>query len=374
VTLLHTDIPTRSAVERLLTTRDPLCVSIYVATSPVTEHARAGRIELKNLVREAVEQLETAGADRRAVLEVRESLDDLVDDDEFWAEQARSLAVFASPRALWTFRLPNRLTNAVEVADRFYVKPLLRAVTFPQAAFVLALAAGSVRLIEVIRDGPPFAVDVSGLPRDAASAAGKASIADRSPARRIQGSEGQKVRLRQFARRVDQAVRGVLTGLELPLILAATDPLDSIFRSVNSYPHLVEPGIGGSPAGVPDDELAAAARTVLDEVYAGELAAIRDRFELRFSHGRASTDVATAARAATYGTIETLLVDIDEKVPGHVDEESGAVTFSEDDAASYGVVDEIARRVLLSGGRVLAVRSDDVPGGGSVAAILRYAL
>jgi hypothetical protein len=50
------------------------------------------------------------------------------------------------------------------------------------------------------------------------------------------------------------------------------------------------------------------------------------------------------------------------------------VTFSEDDAASYGVVDEIARRVLLSGGRVLAVRSDDVPGGGSVAAILRYAV
>ena len=40
----------------------------------------------------------------------------------------------------------------------------------------------------------------------------------------------------------------------------------------------------------------------------------------------------------------------------------------------YGVVDEIARRVLLQGGRVLAVRGDDVPGGGPVAAILRYAL
>jgi hypothetical protein len=37
-------------------------------------------------------------------------------------------------------------------------------------------------------------------------------------------------------------------------------------------------------------------------------------------------------------------------------------------------VDEIARRVLLSAGRVLAVRRDDVPGGGAVAAILRYAV
>jgi hypothetical protein len=50
------------------------------------------------------------------------------------------------------------------------------------------------------------------------------------------------------------------------------------------------------------------------------------------------------------------------------------VAFADDDASSYGVVDEIARRVLLAGGRVLAVRAPDVPGEGPVAAILRYAL
>jgi hypothetical protein len=40
---------------------------------------------------------------------------------------------------------------------------------------------------------------------------------------------------------------------------------------------------------------------------------------------------------------------------------------------NYGVVDEIARRVWLNGGQVLAVRRDDIPGNGAVAAILRYA-
>jgi hypothetical protein len=49
------------------------------------------------------------------------------------------------------------------------------------------------------------------------------------------------------------------------------------------------------------------------------------------------------------------------------------VTFAEDDAVSYGVVDELARRVLLTGGRVLAVRGPDIPGGGPLAGILRYA-
>ena len=103
---LHTDIPTRSDLERLITARAPSSVSIYVTTSPITQEAQASRIELKNLATDATEQLQAAGAERRAVAEVRESLDDLADDDEFWAEQAHSLAVFATPEHLRTYRLP----------------------------------------------------------------------------------------------------------------------------------------------------------------------------------------------------------------------------------------------------------------------------
>jgi release factor family 11 len=371
----HTDIPTHTDVERLLSARNGPCVSIYLPSSPITVEANAARIELKTLAATAGEQLQAAGADRATVVELGESLTDLVEDNDFWEEQSHSLAVFASDAGLRTFRLPNRLTSEVEVGDRFYVKPLLRAVTFPQAAFVLALSGGAVRLVEIAREGPAFTVDVPGLPSDAASAAGKSSIADRSPSRRLQGSEGQKVLLRQFARKVDHALRGVLTGLEVPLILAAAEPLDSIYRSLNSYPHLVEAGIPGNPDAATDEELAASARRVLDDVYAAELAALGERFEFEASRARASTDVATIAHAATRGAVDTLFVDIDDKVIGTVDDESGAVTFAgTDDAVSYGVVDEIARRVLLTGGDVLAVRASDVPGGGPAAAILRYAL
>ena len=89
--------------------------------------------------------------------------------------------------------------------------------------------------------------------------------------------------------------------------------------------------------------------------------------------GRGATDLTDVARAATFGAVDTLLADIDQTVPGFVDEESGTVTLDEgDDAANYGVVDELARRVLLSGGRVLALRAEDIPGGTATAAILRY--
>jgi hypothetical protein len=370
--LLHTDIPTRAQVDRLLVNRHPASVSIYVSTDPVSANV-AERIEFGNLAAAAVEELRAGGVAKREVVAIEEEHGDLLDDEGFWRYQARSLATFATPEGLTTFRLPNRLLSTVEVSDRFYVKPLLRAVTFPQLALVLALAQGSVRLIEVSPDLAPEQVRVPDLPLDAASAVGRSSLADRAPVRRIQGSEGRKLRLRQYSRHIEQALRPILNGLDVPLILAATEPLDSIFRSVNSYPHLAASSIAGNPERTPDAELAATARGVLDALYAEELAQTRELFERRLAEGRALLDMGDVARAATHGAIDTVLVDIDAVVPGSIDEHSGTVTVSSTAGADrYGVVDEIARRAWLAGGTVLAVRGNDIPGRGPVAAILRY--
>src|SRR6476661_2211739 len=213
---LHIDIPTPAQLTSLLDARSPASVSIYVPTSPLPQEADADRIELKNLAAAAVRQLEDGDLGHGVVGGVREHLDDLHDDEDFWHLQASSLAVFATPDALRTFRLPNRLTSMVEVSDRFHVKPLLRTVTFPQAAFVLALAQGSVRLVEVAAEVPASEVSVADLPSDVAGAVGKASIADRAAVGRIQGSEGQKVRMRQYARQVDRALRPACTATPRP--------------------------------------------------------------------------------------------------------------------------------------------------------------
>jgi hypothetical protein len=369
---VHTDIPTRGDLEQLLSVRGAACVSIYLPTAP-EERGERDRLEFKNLATEAFEQLSAASLERHSIDDLRDVLEDLGDDEAFWTRQAHSLAVFATPSGARTFQVANRLSPMVEVSDRFHVKPLLRSATFPQAAFVLALSQNGARLVEISPDAPPAEVSVPGMPSDAASAVGKASIADRSPIRRLQGSEGHKVRLRQYARRVEEALRPRLTGLELPLILAASEPLASIFRAVSTYPHLARPVVAGNPDAKTEGELADASRRILDELYAEELEELRALYEQRVPQGRASDDLAAIARAATFGAVDTAFVDIDETVPGFVADADGALTLeAADDAANYGVVDEIARRVLLARGRVLAVRRDDIPGDGPAAAILRY--
>lgn len=374
--MLYLDIPTAEDYADLAAWRGDIGVSLFLPTTPVTLETDADRILLKNLAKEAITQLEAAGADKRRVGPLAEELDDLIDDDDFWRYQAHGLVVYATPDNLRTFRVPNALEPLAKVSDRFHLKPLLRSTNFCHVGFVLALADGSVRLVEVSRDLPAATVSVPGMPTDAASSVGKASIATRSYSGRIGGSEGKKVRLRQYARQVDAALRGLLAGGSAPLILASVESLGAIYRSVNTYPHLAAEGIEGNPEGQSEAELASAARPILDRLYQAQIADWHALYRARLNEDRATTDLARAARAATYGAVASLLVDMDQAVHGTVDEADGSVIYAEAPGAeSYGVADEVARRVLASGGEVLAVRADEMPEPGkAVAAILRYAL
>jgi hypothetical protein len=375
--MLHVDIPTLAEFRALAETRADVCLSLYLPTSPLPQEAAAARIAFRNLSETALAQAVNAAASRAGELALRDTFASLEDYDEFWRYQARSLAVLATPDTVRTFRLANRLNASFEVADRFFLKPLLRAITFPHEAFVLALSENSVRLVEVVADLPADSVAVANLPASAADALGR-SINERSPRGRLQGSEGQKVLLTQYARQVDSALRPVLVGREAPVLLAAVQPLASIFRAITNIPTLASETIQTSPDRLTDAELGAAARPILDGLYARDLQLLRDRFEQRRAQGRATRDVAEAARAATFGAIETLLVDIDVSMPGTVNEEDGRITLGEArPEQTYGVIDEIGRRALLTGARVLGVRASDLPeedGAGPLAATLRYRL
>lgn len=371
--MLHIDLPTRSEIEQLAAYRGSPALSLYVPTTPLTQQAQADRIELKNLLKSALAEIEETGAAKRGVRAIEDAIAAIIGDDDFWAEQANSLAIFATPETIRTFRLPNRLAALVEVSDRFHLKPLLRSVTFPHHAYLLAISMGAVRLIEVSADLPPHEIKVPGLPRDAAQALGRRSHTERSGNMMSGESTSEHASMARYCRAVDQALRPVLSGHERPLILVAAEPLASIYRSVCSYPHLAAEGIPGSADHTSDHQLATAARAVLDGLYAREVADIASLYTIRADQGRATGDIATAARAATFGAIDSLIVDMDADMPGTVADDDGAVAFAaKADGVNYSVTDEITRRALRSGARVVAARAADIPGGGALAAILRY--
>ena len=373
--MLHLDLPTLNEIKALSQARDPVSVSIYLITTPETQNIGAARTRLGQMLKEAETQLQDAGIEKRSIWPINEQVQDLIDDDDFWEKQAHALAIFVTPSRMVTHRFAAKITETVQVSDRFHLKPLLRSVTVPQTGYVLALEEDRVRVFDIAAGERAVEIKIPDMPKDAHTAAGTSSINSRSASGRIHGSEGQNVRLRQYARKVDAALRPYLSGRSEPLILAAADPLLSMFRSVNSYPHLIEAAIAESPATMSEADIKQQAQPIIRARHEALVTSALETFSARENEGRATADIAQAARAATYGAVDTLLVDMDDVVAGTVNDNDGAVTFAENESAeSYGVVGEIAGRVLATGGTVLAVRKADLPAHAALAAILRFAI
>ena len=230
--------------------------------------------------------------------------------------QAHSLAVLATPDSVRTFRLATAITDRVEVSDRFHLKPLLRAIAFPQHAFVLALSENAVRLVEVFADLPPSVVRVHDLPKSAADAVGRASVNNLTQGTRIANAEGQTVLLRQYARQVDAALRAILGGRETPLILQRPSRSARSFGRLVLYPLSRAKEYQPAPTASATANWRTRARPVLDRLYADEVDAARALFQTRLGQRRATTNIGETAHAATKGAVELLLVDIDHVIPG----------------------------------------------------------
>ena len=69
-----------------------------------------------------------------------------------------------------------------------------------------------------------------------------------------------------------------------------------------------------------------------------------------------------------------MLFDLDATLEGSVDDVGVVHPVDEPGPTSYGIVDEIAVRVLRSGGAAKAVRAGDLPDDTPVTAMLRYPL
>jgi hypothetical protein len=392
--MLHIDIPSLEEFKVLAQVKGETCVSLYLPTSPLGSGAKANRTAFNDLAKEALSQLKEAGIDKARVSAFEQQFDllagaepDVQDQDKvrkqqhakpdpvdsFWHYQANGLAVLVTSGATRTFRLPNSPKPLAEVADRFHLTPLIRAMTSPHDVYVLALSKESVRLVHAFANFPPERLQVPGLAANAEEATRRPSVHVRAPRGHLQNLEGEKVLLQQYVRKVEQAVYGVLAGRNTALVLAAAEPLASMFRSVNNYPGLVDEMIEGNPDQTTDVELEDAAFPILDRLYSRDLAAVIARYD-ELKPRLATADVSYAAHAATAGAIDQLLVDLDAVVPGLVSDVDGSVTYAaSDDAETYSVVDEVARRALYSGARVMGARKEELPDRAPLIAILRYA-
>lgn len=364
------------------------CISVFMPTHRTGPGIQQDPLRLKNLLLEAAEQLRPGRLRSPEVRRLLQPAQDLVRQRLFWQHQADGLALFISPGWIRSYRLPLALPELVVVADRFHIKPLLPLFAAEGRFFVLALSQNEIRLLAGSRH-TVAAVDLHDVPSSLEEALKYEDdpekqrphhVASRGgPGARVVfhghgiGMEVQKGRILRYFQAVDRGLREVLGDGPAPLVLAGVEYLFAIYREANTYPHLLQEGIPGNPERLRPADLHRRAWTLVEPVFRGARQEAAARFRRLAGTGLTSTDLGEVLSAAHDGRVEILFVSIDDQHWGTLESRSGSVNVRGDpQSGDRDLVDVAAVETILTGGTVYAVRRPEVPGGDSLAAVLRY--
>ena len=275
----------RSHFEFLSREHHEACVSIFLPTHRTFPEFKQDPIRLKDLVRQADSGLKDLGYRPVKVRELLAPARELIEIERegFWSG-ADGLAIFLSRSFFQYFRLPISFEDLVTVTDRFEISPLLPLFTAGGRFYILALSRNHVRLIECT----PYAwaeLDIPNVPRSEDEAlkydvrqsvlqlhSGAGGRARGKEAAVFTGQgigvDDEKTRTLEFVYAVERGIRRRLREHE-PLVLAAVEDLEAVYRKVNRHRGLLEHGVHGNPDRLSSSELHKAgwevARTYFDE-------------------------------------------------------------------------------------------------------------
>jgi Bacterial archaeo-eukaryotic release factor family 3 len=364
------------------------CVSVFLPTHRMTPDSGQDPIRLRNLLDEAERQLVAGGLRAPVAREVVQPGRDLLGPGWFWSHQSDGLAVFLAPGWSRVFRLPQQFPELVVVAGRFHIKPLLALLVAGQRFYVLALSQHQVRLLE----GTPHTIqeaELAEVPRslrealkydDLEKELGLHIAGRGGPGARAvfhghgTGGEVDKALLERFLRQVDGGLQQILAAGTAPLVLAGVGYEQAMFRQLTRYPHVLAEGIGGNPERLAPADLHQRAWVIVEPVFARARQQAAQQYQQAAARRQgAACDVTQVVRAALQGRVDTLFVAAGQQRWGTADPRTGQVAIhGQPQPGDEDLLDRAAVDTLLTGGTVYAVPTEQVPGAGPAAALLRY--
>ncbi|MBN1428589.1 MAG: hypothetical protein JXB07_09390 [Anaerolineae bacterium] len=382
------DTFTRDDLNDLLKHHSTTCLSVFM---PFWMDAQAASIQLRNLLREAEQDLLARGMRIPDTKTFLKPVEDLLPDSSFWRVQGMGLAIFRAPDFFQSYRLQHDFTEHVSIGTRFHIKPLLPLMSGDGRFYVLALSQNAVRLMKGTRQNITE-IDINHIPTSLNEALKEEVIEKQVQFRKGTGrlgsggrgatssqgygggaEEEDKERILRYFRQIDKGLQEMLRNERIPLVLAGVDYLHPLYQQVNTYPHLIEGGVTGSPDALKPAELHERAWASVQSIFLQEQQKAIAHYQQLANAERASADIAEIVPAAYYGRIETLLLDCSKAQWGKFDPESGSVTFHQ--SSQHGnddLIDLAAAHTLLNSGDVYALGAESMPGQVAMAANFRY--
>lgn len=365
-------------------------ISIFLPTERSGPDTQQAALRLKNLLRDARDELMDRGMRRPVVKELLKPARALLDDTIFWEHQYDGLAVFLGADDFHTYHLPFDVEELLIIARSYYITPVLPLFTNNGHYYILAISQKEVRLFEGTRHSVGQVELPDATPRSLSEALG---LDD--PEKQLQmrtagphggelsgifhghgpGEEEQKERIERYLNLVDAELREIFGEQQTPLVLAGVDYLLPIYRRVSEYAHIMPEGITGSPEHWRPEELQEKAWPIVEPHFRQETEKAVAQYQALAATDRATDEIEEVVTAAFFGRVDRLLLYPGTEVWGSFDQETGAVVRYEErqnEEEQLPLLDFAAMQTLQNGGVVYALAQDEMPTDSAIAAVFRY--
>ena len=381
-------------IKRLIEAEGYPCISIYIPTHKEWNNMSEDKIRFKNQLQKIEKTLCKDGVRQREIDELMGPAFELSGNKDFWNHQSKGLAVFISSGNFDTYVLPIDVKEHNYVAEKFYIKPLLPALSGDERYFLLALDLNGIGLFE----GSKFALNKINLP-DETPVTIKSAMRWDDAERSVQfftGTQNQasgqmrsaifhgqgsgsldeavyKEKILEFFRMTDKGVYKVIGNENVPLVLAGVEYLIPIYKKANSYPNVFEKGLDIDPETLSEEELREKSWNLISTYFNKDQEKAFIKYENLVGNHKASDNLKEIVKAAHAKRIESLFINIDENKWGKFNPGRNEVKLSNNGHdGCRDLLDIAAAYTLLNSGKIYALHTEQMPVENPAAAVFRY--
>ena len=377
------DTMVKNDLQHLMQQRDagPF-IAIYLNTDAVLNDLNRRRLQLKQLVADAQQQL-AQRFPKASFQPFQAQFDRLANDNSFWLQHTGpQTGLIANAETCLIFDLQTPTDTQVIVNSMPAIRPIL-ADRQQQFDFdLLALNEDSMALYQQ-RHGELVALD---LPTNAPTTL-KGTLGtekrggdlnfNSSPVHGVNyhghnaKAEERAVDQRNYYLQVDQYLLTAHSqASQRPLILMGLPHNQAVFRKLSKNPYLSQHlMIERSPNGLSLAEIAVAATPVQNQWRTGLTDILLDRYDQAQSRQRALNDPFDMIRPALDGRIDTLIVAANAQVGGTIKPDGSVQT---DLQLPDNLIDDLVDVVMSRQGQVRIIPADRMPIETAALALLRY--
>jgi hypothetical protein len=361
------DVVTLADVKALAGAVGPCITLVMPIPNPVEMADR-----LRSALRSIQEQLVESHTDTKTACGLLAPVERLVADLETSHMWANSLIAFRSPGAFRHYWMRERLKDVAVVGERFEIRPLLAALSREQRFHLLAIGRHHVRLFRSTAHSMEGVRLEGVVPQNMQQflhtrqpdhlledrmAAGP-SVGSMQGVLFGTGSESEKEqdRFRHFLKEAERGVTKLLRRDAEPLILAGMEYDVAIYRQLNTYPHLLEQAIHGSPERLTAHNLHERAWEIVSQCPSEPLQKALADYRKQSGAALVFGDTGAILKAAAAGRVAGLFLSESAGTPGQPDDP----------------LNMAALETVLHGGWAFALNPAEMPAKDSAAALLRF--